>query len=144
MFGLPRLPENHAMSATSPVSAARLEEIRKTWKDANVTPLWETMAHKPAEGGPKAYLWKWRTLRPLALRYWPHSEIEVESLCSCCMRTPKRWATDRATSVSSAPRSPSNSRSRARPMRSSLRRLSGAASMPNSPAAKPTVLSCWR
>lgn len=53
------------MSATATVSAARLEELRKSWKAANVTPLWETMAHQPADGGPRAHLWKWRTLRPL-------------------------------------------------------------------------------
>ena len=43
-----------------------------------------------------------------------------------------------------AGRSASNSRSSARPMRSSLSRSACAASMPNSPAAKPVVLSCWR
>src|ERR1700730_6715995 len=43
----------------------RLDEISQAWRDANVTPLWETTAHKPADNTPKAYHWKWQVLRPL-------------------------------------------------------------------------------
>src|SRR3954447_23344754 len=55
------------MSAAATISSRgrSLEEIRQGWKDANVTPLWETTAHRPVDGGPKAYLWEWRKLRPL-------------------------------------------------------------------------------
>ena len=45
--------------------AARLDQIRQAWRDANVTPLWETTAHKPADSTPRAYHWKWQVLRPL-------------------------------------------------------------------------------
>ena len=60
--------------ATS-VATTRIDVIRKAWRDANVTPLWETAAHAPAGGGPKAYLWKWRVLRPLV-----DNAIEVTSM----------------------------------------------------------------
>jgi gentisate 1,2-dioxygenase len=53
-----------AAQAASPRSK-RIDEVRQAWKDANVTPLWETAAHSPGGATPKAYLWKWRTLRPL-------------------------------------------------------------------------------
>jgi len=50
----------------APASPTRkIDDIRKAWKDANVTPLWETDAHGPGPGSPKAYLWKWQVLRPL-------------------------------------------------------------------------------
>ena len=55
--------------------ADRLEEIRQGLADANVTPLWETTAHRPADTTPKAYLWKWRVLRPLI-----DSAIEVTTM----------------------------------------------------------------
>jgi len=45
--------------------AKRIEEVRKAWSDANVTPLWETAAHRPGDAVPRAYLWKWQRLRPL-------------------------------------------------------------------------------
>jgi gentisate 1,2-dioxygenase len=61
------------MSATD--TANRLDAIRQAWRDANVTPLWETTAHKPADSTPKAYHWKWRVLRPLI-----DSAIEVTSM----------------------------------------------------------------
>jgi gentisate 1,2-dioxygenase len=55
------------MSATHATAAGsrRIDDVRKAWKDANVTPLWETTAHRPAGDAPKAYLWSWRTMRPL-------------------------------------------------------------------------------
>ena len=46
-------------------AATRLDAIRQAWRDANVTPLWETTAHKPADTTPRAYHWKWQVLRPL-------------------------------------------------------------------------------
>ncbi len=46
-------------------AATRLDAIRQAWRDANVTPLWETTAHRPADTTPRAYHWKWRVLRPL-------------------------------------------------------------------------------
>ena len=45
-----------------------LEQIRQAWRDANVTPLWETTAHKPADNTPRPYHWKWGVLRPLVDR----------------------------------------------------------------------------
>jgi gentisate 1,2-dioxygenase len=54
---------------------ARLDQIRQAWRDANVTPLWETTAHRPADTTPKAYHWKWRVLRPLI-----DQAIEVTSM----------------------------------------------------------------
>jgi gentisate 1,2-dioxygenase len=56
-------------------TANRLEQIRQAWRDANVTPLWETTAHRPADSTPKAYHWQWRVLRPLI-----DSAIEVTSM----------------------------------------------------------------
>jgi gentisate 1,2-dioxygenase len=53
-----------ATNATAP-PAKRIDEARKAWKDANVTPLWETTAHRPGDAVPKAYFWKWHKLRPL-------------------------------------------------------------------------------
>jgi gentisate 1,2-dioxygenase len=52
------------MSATD-TARTRLDEIRQAWRDANVTPLWETTAHRPADSAPRAYHWKWQVLRPL-------------------------------------------------------------------------------
>lgn len=52
-----------------------LDAIRQAWRDANVTPLWETTAHRPVDNTPKAYHWKWRVLRPLIDR-----AIEVTSM----------------------------------------------------------------
>src|SRR5580698_2342171 len=68
-----RLNGQATMSATD--TASRLDAIRQAWRDANVTPLWETTAHKPADSTPKAYHWKWRVLRPLI-----DSAIEVTSM----------------------------------------------------------------
>ncbi len=53
----------------------RLEEIRQAWRDANVTPLWETTAHRVADNTPRAYHWKWQVLRPLI-----DTAIEVTSM----------------------------------------------------------------
>src|SRR4051794_15011423 len=40
------------------------EEVRKGWHAAHVRPLWENpIAHKAADGGPKAHLWQWGQLR---------------------------------------------------------------------------------
>jgi gentisate 1,2-dioxygenase len=52
------------MSQTD-AAKARMDAIRQGWRDANVTPLWETTAHKPADTTPRAYHWKWQVLRPL-------------------------------------------------------------------------------
>jgi gentisate 1,2-dioxygenase len=52
------------MSQTD-AAKARMDAIRQGWCDANVTPLWETTAHKPADNTPRAYHWKWQVLRPL-------------------------------------------------------------------------------
>jgi gentisate 1,2-dioxygenase len=52
------------MSQTD-AAKARMDAIRQGWRDANVTPLWETTAHKPADNTPRAYHWKWQVLRPL-------------------------------------------------------------------------------
>ena len=52
------------MSQTD-AAKTRMDAIRQGWRDANVTPLWETTAHKPADNTPRAYHWKWRVLRPL-------------------------------------------------------------------------------
>ena len=62
------------MSVTDP-ARSRLDQIRQAWRDANVTPLWETTAHRPADTTPKAYHWKWRVLRPLI-----DQAIEVTSM----------------------------------------------------------------
>jgi gentisate 1,2-dioxygenase len=64
-----------AVTHATASGTARIDEIRKAWRDANVTPLWETAAHGPAGGTPKAYLWKWQVLRPLV-----DDAIEVTSL----------------------------------------------------------------
>jgi gentisate 1,2-dioxygenase len=52
------------MSATD-AGAARIDEIRQAWRDAHVTPLWETNVHTAARTNPRAYLWRWQVLRPL-------------------------------------------------------------------------------
>jgi gentisate 1,2-dioxygenase len=52
------------MSATD-TAKTRLDEIRQGWRDANVTPLWETTVHRPVDNTPRAYHWKWQVLRPL-------------------------------------------------------------------------------
>jgi gentisate 1,2-dioxygenase len=62
------------MSQTD-AARTRLEAIRQAWRDANVTPLWETTAHKPADSTPRAYHWKWQVLRPLI-----DQAIEVTSM----------------------------------------------------------------
>src|SRR5579871_3798313 len=46
-------------------TTTNLEQIRQAWREANVTPLWETTAHKPTDNAPRAYHWKWQVLRPL-------------------------------------------------------------------------------
>jgi gentisate 1,2-dioxygenase len=52
------------MSVTE-TPATKLDAIRKAWREANVTPLWETAAHNVADNTPRAYHWKWQVLRPL-------------------------------------------------------------------------------
>ncbi|HEY4403480.1 MAG TPA: cupin domain-containing protein [Xanthobacteraceae bacterium] len=52
------------MSQTD-AAKTRMDAIRQGWRDANVTPLWETTAHRPADNTPRAYHWKWQVLRPL-------------------------------------------------------------------------------
>jgi gentisate 1,2-dioxygenase len=47
------------------VTDTRLDAIRQAWRDANVTPLWETTAHRGVDNTPRAHHWTWRTLRPL-------------------------------------------------------------------------------
>ena len=40
------------------------EEIRKDWKAANLSPLWESqLAHKVREGGPAPHHWRWKQIR---------------------------------------------------------------------------------
>src|SRR5215467_4109956 len=49
-------------------AAARpdISEVRKTWKEANLAPLWENAkAHRPAPPPDAAYLWSWHKIRPL-------------------------------------------------------------------------------
>jgi len=48
--------------STTDTPKSRLDEIRQAWRDANVTPLWETTAHKRADTTPRAYHWKWQVL----------------------------------------------------------------------------------
>ena len=60
------------MTANDPT---KLEQIRQAWRAANVTPLWETTAHKVANNTPRACHWKWQLLRPLIDR-----AIEVTGL----------------------------------------------------------------
>ena len=55
--------------------AARLDEFRRAWRDANITPLWETATVGPKTDGPKGHLWKWNVLRPLV-----DNAIEATSL----------------------------------------------------------------
>lgn len=45
--------------------SARIDEFRRAWRAANITPLWETTSVGPKADGPKGYLWKWKVLRPL-------------------------------------------------------------------------------
>jgi gentisate 1,2-dioxygenase len=61
--------------STDKVSSKNLDQIRQAWRDAHVTPLWETTAHKPADNTPRAYHWKWQVLRPLI-----DKAIEVTSM----------------------------------------------------------------
>ena len=60
---------------TTNTATTNLDDIRQAWRDAHVTPLWETTAHKPADTTPRAYHWKWQVLRPLIDR-----AIEVTSM----------------------------------------------------------------
>jgi gentisate 1,2-dioxygenase len=59
------------MSATEIPLTARsgnrsYEDIRKAWRAANLSPLWEsTAAHKVRDGGPAPHHWKWKEIRPL-------------------------------------------------------------------------------
>jgi gentisate 1,2-dioxygenase len=42
------------------------EDIRKAWKAANLSPLWESqIAHKAREGGPAPNHWSWKAIRPM-------------------------------------------------------------------------------
>jgi gentisate 1,2-dioxygenase len=56
-------------------ATSNIEQIRQSWRAANVTPLWETTAHKVADLTPRPYHWKWQVLRPLIDR-----AIEVTGL----------------------------------------------------------------
>jgi gentisate 1,2-dioxygenase len=50
----------------SPPTGASYDAVRQGWLDAHVRPLWENpRVHKVREGGAKAHIWKWHTLRPL-------------------------------------------------------------------------------
>jgi gentisate 1,2-dioxygenase len=53
-----------SMTATDS-SETRLDQIRQAWRDANVTPLWETTVHRRDDSVPRAHHWKWQALRPL-------------------------------------------------------------------------------
>jgi gentisate 1,2-dioxygenase len=61
--------------STTEAPNTNLDQIRQAWREANVTPLWETTAHKPADTTPRAYHWKWQVLRPLI-----DQAIEVTSM----------------------------------------------------------------
>jgi gentisate 1,2-dioxygenase len=66
-------------------ATSKLDAIRQAWREAHVTPLWETAAHKPADTTPRAYHWKWRVLRPLiddaiAVTSMEHAERRVLAL----------------------------------------------------------------
>jgi gentisate 1,2-dioxygenase len=44
----------------------RLDVMRRAWRDANVTPLWENrLAHGKGRGIERAHLWPWSTMKPL-------------------------------------------------------------------------------
>jgi gentisate 1,2-dioxygenase len=57
--------ERRKEKQTMSTIANNLDEIHQAWRDANVTPLWETTAHRVADNTPRAYHWKWQVLRPL-------------------------------------------------------------------------------
>jgi gentisate 1,2-dioxygenase len=55
-----------SQSPKSLPSGTQYDAVRQGWLDAHVRPLWENpRVHKAREGGAKAHLWAWRTLRPL-------------------------------------------------------------------------------
>jgi gentisate 1,2-dioxygenase len=62
---------------TDTSATTRTDEIRQAWRNANVTPLWETTAHQAANNAPKGHLWKWSVLRPLV-----SDAIEVTSMAN--------------------------------------------------------------
>jgi len=49
----------------STTDTTKLDQLRQAWRDAHVTPLWETTAHRVADTTPRAYHWRWQVLRPL-------------------------------------------------------------------------------
>ncbi|HEY3920397.1 MAG TPA: cupin domain-containing protein [Stellaceae bacterium] len=52
------------MSATGPSTTP--DHVRKAWKDANVSPLWEQLeAHSTEVKRDRPYIWKWSVMRPL-------------------------------------------------------------------------------
>lgn len=55
------------MSPPDPRSSGRpYEDIRKDWRAANLSPLWENpVAHKVHDGGPAPTHWAWKQVRPL-------------------------------------------------------------------------------
>ena len=59
----------------STTDTTKLDQLRQAWRDANVTPLWETTAHRVADTTPRPYHWRWHVLRPLIDR-----AIEVTSM----------------------------------------------------------------
>jgi len=52
------------MSATG--TSTTPDHVRKAWKEAHVAPLWEQLeAHSTEVSRDRAFIWKWRTMRPL-------------------------------------------------------------------------------
>jgi gentisate 1,2-dioxygenase len=52
------------MSATAPSTTP--DHIRKAWKEANVSPLWEALeAHSTEVKRDRPYIWKWSVMKPL-------------------------------------------------------------------------------
>ncbi|MGH7032949.1 MAG: hypothetical protein ACREFL_04380, partial [Stellaceae bacterium] len=54
------------MSASDTTASATPDNIRKAWNEAHVAPLWEELAaHNTGVQRDRAFIWKWRTMRPL-------------------------------------------------------------------------------
>jgi gentisate 1,2-dioxygenase len=55
-----------ADTSATPSGDRSYDDIRKAWKAANLSPLWESpVAHKAREGGPAPTHWSWKAIRPL-------------------------------------------------------------------------------
>jgi len=48
------------------VQTTEMTDMRRAWREANVSPLWEyALAHGGARAIERAHLWPWRTMKPL-------------------------------------------------------------------------------